>query len=96
MLIRSSNKCIDFGIGGNICRICFSAFTRILLQTYHHPYSFISEVSLKIVVTMKIVTFSSDLTQIDSVVVEDFDAVRSVVGDEDLLTVVDHHTIREF
>ncbi len=59
-------------------------------------HTLILEVSLKIVETIKIVTFPSDLTQIDSVVVEDFDAVRSVVGDEDLLTVVDHHTVREF
>ena len=43
-----------------------------------------------------ILTFPSDLTLIDSVVVEDFDAVCAVVRNEDLLTVVNHDAVREF
>ena len=38
-------------------------------------------------------TFSSDLPQVLSLVVENFDAVCSVVRDENLLTVVDHHPV---
>ena len=35
------------------------------------------------------------MPEIDSVVVEDLDAVRAVVGDEDLLAVVDDDAVRE-
>ncbi len=40
-------------------------------------------------------TFSADLPEIDSVVVENLDAVSAVVGDEDLLAVVDDDTVGE-
>ncbi len=41
------------------------------------------------------VTFSSNLSEIHPVVVEDLDAVCAIVGDENLLAVVHHHAVRE-
>ena len=40
-------------------------------------------------------TFASNLPQEVAVIVEHLDAVSSVVADEDLLSVIDHDTVRE-
>ena len=40
-------------------------------------------------------TLCADLAEVDSLVAEDLDAVGPVVGDEDLLPVVDHHAVGE-
>lgn len=45
--------------------------------------------------TIILLTFASNLSQEISLVVENFDAVCSVVANEDLLPVVDDNTIRE-
>lgn len=41
-------------------------------------------------------TFAANLTQKDTFVAEDLDAVGTVVGDEDLLLIVDNDAIGEF
>ena len=40
-------------------------------------------------------TFSPDLSLVDPLVVEHLDAVSPVVRDEDLLTIINHHTVGE-
>ena len=42
---------------------------------------------------IRFLTFSTNLAEVNALVVEHLDAMRSVVGDEDLLSVVDHHSI---
>ena len=44
---------------------------------------------------IKDLTLSSDLPEVDPFVVEDLDAVSAVVGDEDLLPVVDDDAVGE-
>ena len=41
----------------------------------------------------KKLTFTADLTEVDALVVKHLDAVRPVIRDENLLTVIDHHAI---
>ena len=40
-------------------------------------------------------TLGANLAEVGSLVAEDLDAVGAVVGDEDLLPVVDHHAVGE-
>ena len=42
-----------------------------------------------------LITFSSDLPEVMAFIVEDLDAVGAVVGDEDLLAIVDDDAVRE-
>jgi hypothetical protein len=48
-----------------------------------HPYGVVGD------------ALAADLSQVDALVAEHFDAVGAIVADEDLLLVVDHHAVRE-
>ena len=47
-------------------------------------------------VLASLLTFSTNLSEVDTFVVKDFDAVSTVVRNKNLLAIIDHHSIGKF